>query len=285
MKQFLIEQGSALYGAFLLSSFALVAIWEHVASRRRLRRELPTRWAGNLGLLFVNGGLMWLVYAGWGIAASMAAAQYQWGIMHHVALPGWFEVIVALLLLDLGHFAIHWALHNVPVLWRIHRLHHTDQDFDFTTAARFHPIEAIVEHGANLLVVVLVGAPPLSVAVYVLSYAITTVWVHGNIRMPEGWDRRMRWLVVTPDMHRVHHSQVQRETDSNYGGFLSVWDRLFGTYVHEPAGGHEGMSIGIREFDDPRHIRLEWMLRNPFLHGSESAAHPDELNGRTAARP
>ncbi len=144
-------------------------------------------------------------------------------------------------------------------------MHHTDQDFDFTTGARFHPIEAVVEHGANLLVVVLVGAPPLSVAIYVLSYAITTVWVHGNIRMPTGWDRRMRWIVVTPDMHRVHHSQIQRETDSNYGGFMSLWDRLFGTYVDEPVGGHEGMAIGIREFDDPRHIRLGWMLKNPFL--------------------
>lgn len=269
MERLLFDHGSTLYSVFLLSSLAIVAFWEHVAARRRLRAELTTRWAGNFSLLFVNGILMWLAYAGWGIAASMAASKYQGGLMHHVTLPGWMEVIVALLLLDLGHFAIHWVLHKVPLLWRVHRVHHTDQDFDFTTGARFHPIEAIVEHGANLLVVVLVGAPPLSVMIYVLSYAITTVWVHGNVRMPRGWDRRMRWIVVTPDMHRVHHSQIQRETDSNYGGFLALWDRLFGTYVDEPAGGHEGMAIGIREFDDPRHIRLVWMLKNPFL--SETA--------------
>ena len=268
MERFLLEHASTLYSAFLLSSLALVAIWEHVASRRRLRANMTTRWTSNLSLLFANGVLMWLVYGGWGIAASMAASHQQWGLMHHVALPAWMEVVLALLLLDLGHFAIHWTLHNVPVLWRIHRLHHTDQDFDFTTAARFHPLEAIVETGANLLVVVLVGAPPLSVAIYVLSYAITTVWVHGNIRMPDGWDVRLRRILVTPDMHRTHHSQLQNETNSNYGGFLSLWDRVFGTYVHDPVGGHEGMVIGIREFDDPRHIRLGWMLRNPFLQST-----------------
>ena len=268
MERFLLEHASALYSAFVLSSLAIVAIWEHVAARRRLRANMITRWAGNLSLLFANGILMWLAYGGWGIATSMAASQHELGLMHHVALPAWMEVVLALLLLDLGHFAIHWALHNVPVLWRIHRLHHTDQDFDFTTAARFHPLEAIVETGANLLVVVLVGAPPLSVAIYALSYAITTVWVHGNIRMPDGWDVRLRWILVTPDMHRTHHSQRQSETDSNYGGFLSLWDRVFSTYVHEPVGGHEGMVIGIREFEDPRHIRLGWMLRNPFLRGA-----------------
>ena len=283
MEQFLIEQGTTLYSVFLLSSLAIVPVWEHVASRRHLRRPLTTRWTGNLSLFFVNGVLMWLVYGGWGIAASMAAAQYQWGLMHHLPLPNWLEVVVGLLLLDLGHFAVHWALHKVPLLWRIHRLHHTDQDFDFTTATRFHPFEAIVETGDNLLVLILIGAPPLSVAIYVLSYAITTVWVHGNVRMPPGWDRRMRWIMVTPDMHRVHHSQIQRETDSNYGGFLSLWDRLLGTYVDEPVGGHEGMAIGIREFEDPRHIRLDWMLRNPFLHGGHLPTRSDALNGRAAA--
>lgn len=274
MEHFLIEHGSTLYSVFLLSSIAVVAIREHVAPRRRLRADLTTRWFGNLSLLFINGLLMWLAFAGWGIAASMAASQYQWGLMHHVALPGWFEVIAALLLLDLGHFAIHFALHKVPLLWRIHRLHHTDQDFDFTTGSRFHPLEALVESGANLMVIVLVGAPTLSVVLYVLAYAITTVWVHGNIRMPAGWDRRLRSILVTPDMHRVHHSQIQRETDSNFGGLLSLWDRLFGTYVHEPVGGHEGMVIGIREFDDPRHIRLGWMLRNPFLQPVTQPSRP-----------
>jgi sterol desaturase/sphingolipid hydroxylase (fatty acid hydroxylase superfamily) len=265
VEAFVIRHGTTLYTALMLSSLAIVAIWEHLAARRQLRANMATRWAGNLSLLFGNGILMYLVYGGWGIAASVAASQHEFGLMHHVALPMWLEVVLALLLLDLGHFAIHWTLHNLPALWRIHRLHHTDLDFDFTTAARFHPFEAIVETGANLLVVVLVGAPPLSVTLYALSYAATTVWVHGNVRMPDGWDVRFRRILVTPDMHRTHHSQRPSETNSNYGGFLSLWDRLFGTYVHEPAGGHQEMAIGIREFDDPRHIRLGWMLRNPFL--------------------
>ena len=272
MERFLTEHASTLYTAFVLSSLAIVPIWESWAPRRQLRASMTTRWAGNLTLLCVNGILMWLVYGAFGMAASIAASQHEFGLMHHIALPPWAEIVLALLLLDLGHFAIHWALHNVPLLWRIHRLHHTDQDFDFTTAARFHPFEAIVETGANLLVVVLVGAPPLSVVIYMLSYAITTVWVHGNIRMPDGWDARLRWILVTPDMHRTHHSQMQSETNSNYGGFLSLWDRLFGTYVHEPARGHEKMFIGIREFDDPRHVRLGWMLRNPFIGAASSRA-------------
>ena len=280
MERFLVEHGTTLYTALVLSSLAIVPVWESVAPRRQLRASMTTRWASNLSLLFANGILMWLVYGGWGIAASMAASQHGFGLMHHIALPVWLEILLALMLLDLGHFAIHWALHNVPVLWRIHRLHHTDQDFDFTTAARFHPLEAIVETGANLLVVVLVGAPPLSVAIYALSYAITTVWVHGNIRMPDGWDARLRWILVTPDMHRTHHSQIPSETNSNYGGFLSLWDRVFGTYVHEPTGGHEGMVIGIREFDDPRHVRLDWMLRNPFLRAASRAPASAEMNRR-----
>ena len=271
MERFLLEHGSTLYSAFLLSSLAIVATWEYLAARRPLHADMRTRWAGNLTLLLVNGGVMWLVYGGVGIAASITAAQYQWGLLHHIAMPAGVNVVVALLLLDLGHFGIHWGLHNVPLLWPIHRLHHTDQDFDFTTSARFHPLEAIVETGANLLVIVLVGAPLLSVTIYLLSYAITTVWVHGNVRMPEGWDHRLRWIVVTPDMHRTHHSQIERETNSNYGGFLSLWDRLLRTYVDEPAGGHEGMSIGLREFNDPRHIRLGWMLRNPFLEAAPQA--------------
>lgn len=199
------------------------------------------------------------------MGAAIVASKSDWGLLQQVDLPYWVAFIVALLLLDLGHYGIHWAFHMIPLLWRIHRLHHCDQDFDLTTGSRFHPFEAVLEHGANLLVVVLVGPPALAIIVFVLAHTMTNYWVHGNIRMPAGWDRRIRWLFVTPEMHRTHHSQIEQETNSNYGGLFSFWDRLLRNYVDEPRGGHEGMAIGIKEFADQRHLRLDWMLRHPML--------------------
>lgn len=265
VEQFLGSHHGTLYGLIFFCSFGGVALWEAFAPRRRLRASLPLRWSGNLGCLLINGLLLWGIYGSWGVGAAIVASDFQWGLLQQVALPYWVEFTVALLLLDLGHYAIHWAFHKVPMLWRMHRLHHSDQDFDLTTGSRFHPLEAVLEHGANLLVVVLVGPPTLAILLFVLAYGLTTYWVHGNIRMPAGWDRRIRRLFITPDMHRTHHSQVEQETNSNYGGLFSFWDRLFGNYVDEPRGGHEGMAIGLREFSDARHIRLDWMLRNPLL--------------------
>jgi len=152
----------------------------------------------------------------------------------------------------------------------MHRLHHTDQDFDFTTGSRFHPFEAVLEYGANLAFAVVVGAPVAAVLTFVFAYVLTTCWVHGNIRIPTNWDRRIRLLLITPDMHRTHHSQISSETNSNYAGLFSFWDRVFGTYVEQPVGGHAGMAIGLREFTDERHLRLGAMMLNPFLAARSS---------------
>jgi sterol desaturase/sphingolipid hydroxylase (fatty acid hydroxylase superfamily) len=169
----------------------------------------------------------------------------------------------------------------VPILWRIHRTHHTDLDFDVSTAIRFHPAEALVMTLAKVAAVAAIGAPVSAVIVYELAYPLTTFWVHANVRLPAGWDRAMRWLVLTPDMHRAHHSIVPHELNSNFGGLFSFWDRLFGTYTHEPAAGHLGMRIGLPSFQDHRHLNLDWMLRNPLL---AEASAPDSEN-RAAFAP
>ena len=227
---------------------------------------MVTRWSANGGLLLINSGLFWLIYPGFGIGAAIVASGQDWGVLRLVAMPYWMQFLLAIVLLDLGHFGIHYLFHRIPALWRLHRLHHTDQDFDFSTAVRFHPGEALLEHGANLVVILIVGPPVLAVMLFVFSYLLTTFWVHGNVRMAANWDRRIRWVFITPDMHRTHHSQLEMETNSNYGGLFSCWDRLFSTYVDEPAAGHEGMAIGLPEFRDGRHLRLGWMLANPVLN-------------------
>lgn len=280
VEAFLLANSASVYATLLLVSLGVVALWEHAAPRRPPSDDLGVRWSGNIFLFFLNGVLLWFVYASLGVGASVTAAERGWGLLQQVSvLPPWAEFVVALLLMDVGHYLIHRAFHQIPLLWRMHRLHHTDPDFDFTTGSRFHPFEAVLEHGANLAVVALVGPPVLAVLLFSLSYAVTTALVHGNIRLPSGWDRAARLLFVTPDMHRTHHSQIERETNSNYGGLFSFWDRVLGSYVDEPEGGHEGMRIGLREFSDERHIRLVPMLINPFL-----ASAPDSSSDEGLAR-
>jgi sterol desaturase/sphingolipid hydroxylase (fatty acid hydroxylase superfamily) len=219
---------------------------------------MRVRWSGNFSLLLIIG----LVVDG--LQASALARQSS--------LPVRFgncgsSICVLAAISDGDRSAGPRIQHHYSsrLLWRMHRLHHTDQDFDYSTAVRFHPGEALLEHGANLAVILLVGPPLLAVMLFALSYLLTTFWVHGNLRMPGNFDRLIRRVLVTPDMHRTHHSQVAAETNSNYGGLFSCWDRLFGTYVDAPKAGHEGMAIGLPEFLDQRHIRLGWMLANPWL--------------------
>ena len=209
--------------------------------------------------------LLWMIYPGIGVGSAMLAAEQEWGILRIVELPYWLTFVLAIVLLDLGHYVIHYLFHRVPFLWRMHRLHHSDPDFDFSTGVRFHPFEAVLEYGANLAVVLLVGPPLPAVLVFAFTYVLTTYWVHGNIRMPVGWDRALRRVFVTPDMHRTHHSENVLETNSNYGGMFSLWDRLFGNYVDEPERGHDGMVIGLREFRALRDIEMGGMLMNPLL--------------------
>jgi sterol desaturase/sphingolipid hydroxylase (fatty acid hydroxylase superfamily) len=194
------------------------------------------------------------------------AQQQGWGVLNSLILPGWLRVILTIAALDFAIYLQHVLFHFVPILWRLHRMHHTDLDIDVTTGNRFHPIEIIISMGIKLAVVALLGAQAIAVVVFEVALNATSQFNHGNIRIPCALDRWLRLVVVTPDMHRVHHSIIPRETNSNFGFNLPWWDRLCGTYRPQPEGGHGGMTIGLKEFRDPGRLTLLRLLIQPFTH-------------------
>lgn len=272
---FLQTHHVTLYTLLFFGTIAVVALWEGIAPLRPLTASLRRRWIGNAGILMVNTALLWIVAPSLAVGTSLAAWSADWGLLRWLDVPFWPACIAGILLMDLSRYLEHYLLHVVPALWRIHRVHHTDLDFDVTTAVRFHPAETLVMNLARVTVVAVLGVPVLAVLVYELCYPLTTFWVHANVRLPAGVDRAMRWLLLTPDMHRAHHSIVPNELNSNFGGLFSFWDRLFRTYTDEPAAGHLGMVIGVAGFQDPKHLSLGWMLANPALADEPRLAHPE----------
>src|SRR5438094_10513991 len=198
------------------------------------------------------------------VGFAMFAEARGWGLLHHVSLPGCSQFVIALILLDLAIYLQHRLFHYIPVLWRLHRMHHADLDVDVTTGARFHPVEILLSLGIKFGVIVPLGTPALAVLLFEIGLNATSMFNHSNVRMASGVERLVRWFVVTPDMHRVHHSVVRRETDSNFGFNFPWWDRLFGTYRSQPEAGHHAMTLGIGQFRDPRELRLDRMLTQPF---------------------
>src|SRR5262245_41440143 len=194
----------------------------------------------------------------------MFAQTRGWGLFNVVAFPGWLELVLAVVLMDLAIYLQHRVFHYVPVLWRLHRMHHADLDVDVTTGVRFHPIEIALSLGIKFVVIVILGAPWFSVLLFEIFLNATSMFNHSNIRVPPVLEPLLRWLMVTPDMHRVHHSILRRETDSNFGFNLPWWDRMFRTYRAQPEAGHEAMTLGIEPFRDPRDQRLDRMLTQPF---------------------
>ncbi|WP_375054987.1 sterol desaturase family protein [Zobellella sp. DQSA1] len=238
--------------------------WELAAPRRRPQCPRRRRWPHNLALVALNTLLVRLWFPLAAVGAALVAAERGWGLLNQLSLPGWFGLLLSLLALDFIIYLQHRLFHAVPLLWRLHRLHHADLEFDVTTGLRFHPLEILLSMLIKLLAVVLLGTPALAVLIFEVLLNISSMFNHGNVRLPARLDRRLRLLVVTPDMHRVHHSILRRETDSNFGFNLPWWDRLFGTYRAQPAAGHAGMIIGLEEFRDPGELRLDRMLLQPF---------------------
>jgi len=244
--------------------FLVVAILQLLAPRRTLTMGLGRRWPGNLGVVALNTLLVRLVFPTTAVGLAVIAEARGWGLFHAVTVPGWFAFAASALLLDLTIYFQHILFHAVPVLWRVHRMHHADLDFDVTTGLRFHPIEIVLSALIKLTVVAALGAPPLAVIAFEIVLNATAMFNHSNLRIPLGVDPVLRLLLVTPDMHRVHHSVVPRETNSNFGFSIPWWDRLFGTYLAQPASGHDAMMIGIDEFRELPELRLDRMLSQPF---------------------
>lgn len=265
MSNFILAHGVAIRLSAFLGVLMMMAIWEMAAPRRVRVVSRWVRWPSNLGLVAINTLALRVILPSAAVGAAVLAQQRSWGLLNNVALPEWGRIVIAILVLDLAIYLQHVMFHAVPALWRLHRMHHTDLDFDVTTGARFHPIEILLSMVLKITVIAALGAPPFAVLVFEIVLNATAMFNHGNVGLPERLDRIVRWIVVTPDMHRVHHSVVPRETNSNFGFNLPWWDRLCGTYRAQPAAGHEGMTIGLDQFRDPGQLRLDRMLMQPFI--------------------
>jgi sterol desaturase/sphingolipid hydroxylase (fatty acid hydroxylase superfamily) len=250
-------------GAFA-SILALMAVWEVFAPGRHQEIGRGRRWPSNLGLVLVDTLFVRLVFPTTAVGMALIAEARGWGLLNTTGLPAPLATIAAMILLDLVIYLQHVLFHAVPALWRLHRMHHADLEFDVSTGVRFHPIEILLSMLIKLGVVAALGTPAAGVLVFEILLNATSMFNHGNVRLPARLDRVLRWIVVTPDMHRVHHSVVPRETNSNFGFNLPWWDRLFGTYRAQPEAGHDGMTLGIAQFRDAKELRLDRMLLQPF---------------------
>jgi sterol desaturase/sphingolipid hydroxylase (fatty acid hydroxylase superfamily) len=250
-------------GAFA-SILAVMAVWEWLSPRRGQKIGRTRRWPSNLGIVVINTVVVRLVFPAAAVGAALLAEARGWGLFQALEAPAWLAIPASVILLDLAIYLQHVLFHAVPVLWRLHRMHHADLEFDVTTGLRFHPIEILLSMGIKLGVVAALGTPAVAVLVFEVLLNATSMFNHGNVRLPAGIDRVLRRIVVTPEMHRVHHSIIPSETNSNFGFNLPWWDRLFGTYRAQPVAGHDGMTIGIAQFRDPSELRLDRMLLQPF---------------------
>jgi sterol desaturase/sphingolipid hydroxylase (fatty acid hydroxylase superfamily) len=250
---------------FFVGTFALVALWEVLAPRRALTVSRAVRWASNLGLVVLNTVLLRLMFPLAAVGMAAFCAANGWGLLNHFQVPFVVALPVAVITMDFMIWLQHVMLHAVPALWRLHQVHHADPDYDLTTGARFHPIEIVLSMLVKFASITVLGPPVMAVVVFEVLLNATAMFNHGNIRLPAALDRVLRWFVVTPDMHRVHHSVEDDETNSNFGFNLPWWDRLFGTYRAQPRAGHDRMTIGIHGHSDPREVaRLPGMLLMPF---------------------
>jgi sterol desaturase/sphingolipid hydroxylase (fatty acid hydroxylase superfamily) len=241
-----------------------MAVWEVLAPRRRQAIARLRRWPNNLGIVVLNTLLVRLAFPVAAVGVAIAAETHDWGLFNWLSVPTWFAAAASVILLDLAIYLQHVLFHAVPALWRLHRMHHTDLEFDVTTGARFHPLEIVLSMVIKIVVVGALGAPAVAVMIFEVLLNATSMFNHGNVRIVGWLDTALRTVVVTPDMHRVHHSVVPRETNSNFGFSLSWWDRLFSTYRAEPTAGHQEMIIGIEQFRDPIELRIDRMLVQPF---------------------
>ena len=260
----LLQNEPTIRAGVFLVVLAAMAAWEAAAPRRALGLSRARRWPSNLGMVAINAVLLRLIFPTAAVGVALIGEQRGWGLLRVIAMPAWLQIALTVLLLDLAVYLQHVLAHAVPVFWRLHRMHHADLDFDVTTGVRFHPIEILLSMMLKVAVVMAIGAAPLGVLIFEVLLNATSMFNHGNVRVPAAFDRVLRWLVVTPDMHRVHHSIEPHETNSNFGFNLPWWDRLLGTYRPQPAAGHTAMTIGLDSFRDPAALRLDRMLLQPF---------------------
>ena len=268
MIESMISDGALIRFSIFLALFIVFALWEIIAPRRMQIYPKAVRWVNNLSISTINALITWLFVP---VTVLFVAASVQssgYGLLNMIDMPHWISIIVAVLFLDFAIYVQHVIFHKVGFLWRLHRMHHADLEFDVTTAVRFHPIEIILSLGIKLCMVTLIGAPVIAVLIFEVLLNATSLFNHSNIRIPKSIEKIMRLFVVTPEMHRVHHSIIQKETDSNFGFNLPWWDYIFRTYRAQPKMGHLKMTIGIESFRDKRELWLDRLLLQPFRNAN-----------------
>lgn len=281
----LVDNEGAIRIAAFGAVFALMAAWEVAAPRRRLSLPKGRRWLANLGITLLDVALVRVLFPTAAVGVALAAGEHHWGLFNVVTVPAPLALVLSFIALDFVIWIQHIAFHRVPLLARLHRMHHVDLDFDVTTGLRFHPIEIVLSLLIKFAAVVALGAPAAAVLLFELALNLGSLFNHGNIRIPGAIDHALRWLVVTPDMHRVHHSIVPEEINSNFGFFLSWWDRLFGTYSAAPRAGHDAMTIGVRDTRDPAICAGLWpMLALPFKERADDFPCVRPAQQRPASR-
>jgi len=276
---FLLSNDPAIRLGFFLGMFVLMATWELLAPRRVLGVSKPVRWTHNIAVAIINVLLVRVLFPSAAVGVAVFANERGVGLLNMFPVPNLPAFAFALLALDLTMYLMHLMFHAVPALWRVHRVHHADVDFDVTTGARFHPIQIVLSLPIKFAVIFALGLPVLAVLVFEAVFNALSLFNHANVRIPSAVGRGLPWFLVTPDMHRVHHSVVPSETNRNFGFNLPWWDRLFGTYLAQPAAGHERLVLGVSRFRDAAELRLDRMLLQPF-RGEDGG---DPIGGPKAA--
>ena len=265
-----------------LGTLIVIAAWELILPRRALTTSKCMRWLSNLGIVFVNTVAARIVLPVLPVSMALIAGKNHWGLFHYMNVSYPLAVITGVLVLDLVIYIQHVMFHAMPLLWRLHMMHHADLDIDLTTGLRFHPIEIIISMGIKLSAIAVFGPPVLAVIIFEIVLNSAAMFNHSNMYLPEKIDSILRLILVTPDMHRVHHSVTIRETNSNFGFNIPWWDRIFGTYRAQPVAGHIDMTIGLAQFRDPKRLTLPWMLALPFI--GEAGNYSINRWGREPAR-
>jgi len=250
---------------FFFGILLIMFFWELFAPRRPLITSKAKRWFSNLGLVFIDSFAVRLIFPTALVGFALLVQQRGWGLFNQFELPTLLKIVFSVLILDLVIYLQHIMFHVVPLFWRLHMVHHTDMDIDATTGVRFHPIEIILSMGIKMMAAILIGPPPIAVVIFEVLLNGTSMFNHGNVRYSQDIDSILRLLVVTPEMHRVHHSTIRWESNSNLGFNFPWWDRLFGTYRPQPAQGHLEMTIGLDQYKEPRKLTLPWLLVLPFI--------------------
>ncbi len=264
--EYITDNEKTIRLGFFIGMLVLIATWEIIAPRRALTVSKAIRWVNNLGLVFFNSFILRLIFPAAAVGMASFAAEQGWGLLNYYSLPLTLSILLSIIVMDFIIYLQHVMVHAVPLLWRLHRVHHADLDYDVTTGARFHTLEIILSMLIKFAVIVVLGPPVVAVILFEVILNAMAMFNHGNVGLPAPIDKVLRWLLVTPDMHRVHHSIEDDETNSNFGFNLSWWDRLFGTYRDQPRAGHQGMTIGIRNFRDPKQSAwITGMLAMPFI--------------------